>query len=41
MNVYIWPVRNERATGANLAKQMDWELSAALSPELPPISPIS
>lgn len=34
--VYIQFVRNERATGANLAKQMDWELSAGLSPDYLP-----
>ena len=34
--VYIQFVRSERATGANLAKQMDWELSAKLSPDYLP-----
>ena len=34
--VYIQFVRTERATGANLAKQMDWELSAGLSPDYLP-----
>lgn len=33
---YIQFVTNERATGANLAKQMDWELSAGLSPDYLP-----